>query len=82
MIVVRPFFSYKIQNKTIAKPDQKLKKWLKVVKSLSNVLRDIELHNIFYISIFKPPKKINNKDNNYKFYQIFIKMAWLRQVLT
>lgn len=48
-----------------------LKKVRVGMKILSNVLYNIKLHNIFYNSIFKLKKKIDKKDNNYKFYQIF-----------
>ncbi len=58
MNVPRPFFNYKARSKTGAKPDQKLKKWLKTIKqgwSGMKVSPDtLELRNIFYISIFKP----------------------------
>ncbi len=60
-----------------AKPGQKLKKWPKMVRQGWNGMEvppdALELYNIFYTSIFKPYKKIHNKDNNYKFYQILQK---------
>lgn len=68
----------KLEQNQIKNLKNGLKKLKKVGAGMEvppNALHNMELRNIFYNSIFKPKKKIDNEDNNYKFYKICIKKA-------